>query len=409
MKRKASVWLLAAVLGMSSFTGCGSQNENKSGTESVVTEESTDLSEDAAAESTDVSEDVVAAENAAESENVDGSENPSEDKETIICTVFPEYDWVCAILGDKKEEYDVKLLLDSGVDIHSYQPTAEDIAKISDCDMFVYTGGVSESWIEETLESAMNKEMQVIALMDVLGERVKTEEVVEGMEHNHAEEEASDDENHEDELTASNEDTHGDEGHESEEEYEEAHDDHSHESTAYDEHVWLSLKNAQVLVEGLEQALSTLDSENEAVFQANADAYIEKLTALDDAYQTAVDEASNKTVLFGDRFPFRYLTDDYGLDYYAAFTGCSAETEASFETIAFLAGKLDELKLPAVLVIENSDQKLAQTIISSTKEKNQEILVMNSLQSVKSEDVANGVSYLSIMEENLEVLKQALD
>ena len=408
MKRKASVWLLAAVLGMSSFTGCGSQNENKSGTESVVTEESTDLSEDAAAESTDVSEDVVAAENAAESENVNGSENPSEDKETIICTVFPEYDWVCAILGDKKEEYDVKLLLDSGVDIHSYQPTAEDIAKISDCDMFVYTGGVSESWIEETLESAMNKEMQVIALMDVLGERVKTEEVVEGMEHNHVEEESSDDENHEEELTASNEDTHGDEAHESEEEHEEVHDDQAHESTAYDEHVWLSLKNAQVLVEGLEQALSTLDSENEAVFQANADAYIEKLTALDAAYQTAVDEASNKTVLFGDRFPFRYLVDDYGLDYYAAFVGCSAETEASFETVIFLAGKLDELGLNTVFTIENADRKIAETIIQNSTEKNQSIMSLDSMQSTTSKDIAEGATYLSAMKNNLDVLSNAL-
>lgn len=301
-------------------------------------------------------------------------------KATIICTVFPEYDWVCEILGEEKEAYDVQLLLDSGVDIHSYQPTAEDIAKISQCDMFVYTGGTSESWIEETLKGALNEEMQVIALMDVLGNRVKTEEIVEGMEHHHEDDEHSE---HEEDL-------------------------HVEETGAYDEHVWLSLKNAEILVGALGEALVSLDMENAEIFQENADAYIEKLTELDAAYESALEEAELDTVLFGDRFPFRYLTEDYGLDYYAAFTGCSAETEASFETIAFLAEKLDELELPAVLVIESSDQKLAQTIIENTKTKDQKILVMNSLQSVNRTELENDVNYLSIMEENLEVLKEAL-
>lgn len=322
MKNKIGMTALALFLGMSCLSGCGTSDER-----------------------------------------IDKSAQIG--KPTIICTVFPEYDWICKILGEKKEDYEVKLLLDSGVDIHSYQPTAKDIAEISDCDLFVYTGGVSESWIEETLESALNEQMQVIELMEVLGERVKTEEIVEGMEHDHTEE-------------------------------------------SYDEHVWLSLKNAKILVKSLEQALNSLDEKNAAVFQENADAYIAQLEELDGEYQTVVDAAVNHTVLFGDRFPFRYLTDDYGLEYYAAFTGCSAETEASFETVTFLAGKLEEMDLSAVLVIENSDQKLAETIINSTKERDAEILVMNSLQSVKREDIEEGVSYLSIMEENLEVLKAAL-
>lgn len=353
MKRKICGLVLSAIMITGSLSGCGNPNVDEKDT--VMAEKEIDENE--------------------------VTDNQTEGKPTIICTVFPEYDWVCQILGDKKEDYDVKLLLDNGVDIHSYQPTAEDIAKISTCDLFVYTGGISDSWIEETLESAINEDMQVIALMDVLGERVKTEEIVEGMEHSHEDEGV----------------------------HEEGTDDKDvHESTAYDEHVWLSLKNAEVLVEALEQAMIVLDKDNEAIFHENADAYVAKLKELDGAYQKVVAEAENKTILFGDRFPFRYLTDDYGLEYYAAFTGCSAETEASFETITFLAGKLDELKLPAVLVIENSDQKLAQTIINSTKERNQEILVMNSLQSVNSEDMDAGVSYLSIMEENLDVLKAVL-
>lgn len=337
MRKSGKAFLTAAFLGITVLTGCGNSAEAEKQTEST-------------------------------------------EKATIICTVFPEYDWVCAILGDLKEEYDVQLLLNSGVDIHSYQPTAEDIARISKCDLFVYTGGVSENWIEDTLKGAVNDQMQVVTLMDELGERVKTEEIVEGMEHHHEDVEVY------------------------------AEDGHVHEeATGYDEHVWLSLKNAEILVDSLAEALALMDEENAGVFEQNAAAYIEKLEQLDGAYEKAVEEAELDTLLFGDRFPFRYLTEDYGLEYYAAFTGCSAETEASFETIAFLAEKLDELELPAVMVIESSDQKLAQTIIGSTQKKDQKILVMNSLQSVNRTDMENGASYLSIMEENLEVLKEALN
>lgn len=350
MRKSGKAFLTAAFLGITVLTGCGNSAEAEKQTEGT-------------------------------------------EKATIICTVFPEYDWVCAILGDLKEEYDVQLLLNSGVDIHSYQPTAEDIARISKCDLFVYTGGVSENWIEDTLKSAVNEQMQVVTLMDELGERVKTEEIVEGMEHHHEDE-----------------GVYAEDGHVHEDEEGLTEDEHVHEeATGYDEHVWLSLKNAEILVDSLAEALALLDEENAGVFEQNAAAYIEKLEQLDGAYEKAVEEAELDTLLFGDRFPFRYLTEDYGLNYYAAFTGCSAETEASFETIAFLAEKLDELELTAVMVIESSDQKLAQTIIGSTQKKDQKILVMNSLQSVNRTDMENGASYLSIMEENLEVLKEALN
>ena len=290
----------------------------------------------------------------------------------IVTTIFPEYDWVREILGDKADHAEVTMLLDNGVDLHSYQPTADDIIKISDCDLFIYVGGESDGWVEDALKEATNQNMKVINLLDVLGEQVKEEEVVEGME---GEEEESEDEN----------------------------------EPEYDEHVWLSLKNAETLCNAITDALEEIDPANKDAYAANAASYLEKLAALDGEYQTVADNAARKTVLFGDRFPFRYLVDDYGLSYYAAFAGCSAETEASFETISFLAQKVDELKLPCVLTIEGAKHKIAETIVQNTAEKNQSILTLDSMQSTTSTDVANGTTYLSVMESNLDVLKQALN
>ena len=303
------------------------------------------------------------------------------DKLSIVTTIFPEYDWVREILGDKADNAEITMLLDNGVDLHSYQPTADDIVKISDCDLFIYVGGESDGWVEDALRNAANGNMKVINLLEVLGDSVKTEEIVEGMQE----------EEHE------HEDAH-------------AHDDaeeHEHEEEA-DEHVWLSLKNAKMLVRVISKALQELDPDNKDIYAANADAYVKKLSALDAEYQAAVDAASNKTILFGDRFPFRYLVDDYGLRYYAAFVGCSAETEASFETISFLAKRVDEWKLPCVLTIEGAQHKIAETIVRNTTAKNQRVLTMDSMQSTTSKDVKNGTTYLSVMEKNLSVLKEAL-
>lgn len=293
------------------------------------------------------------------------------EKLSVVTTIFPEYDWVMNILGDKAGDADITMLLDNGVDLHSYQPTADDIIKISSCDLFVYVGGESDEWVEDALKEATNKDMIVIDLLDVLGDSVKEEEVKEGME---AEEEAE----------------------EGEEEIE------------YDEHIWLSLKNSVVLVNVIRDALIKSDAANANTYSANASAYVEKLNALDAKYQTAVDASTHKTVLFGDRFPFRYLVDDYGLDYYAAFVGCSAESEASFETVAFLAKKVDELGLSAVLTLEGTNHKIAETIISTSESKSAQILTMDSMQSTTSADVKNGVTYLSVMEKNLAVLTDAL-
>lgn len=302
------------------------------------------------------------------------------DKLSIVTTIFPEYDWVREILGDKADNAEITMLLDNGVDLHSYQPTADDIVKISDCDLFIYVGGESDGWVEDALRNAANRNMKVINLLEVLGDSVKTEEIVEGMQEEHEHEDAH------------------------------AHDDaeeHEHEEEA-DEHVWLSLKNAKMLVRVISKALQELDPDNKDIYAANADAYVKKLSALDADYQAAVDAASNKTILFGDRFPFRYLVDDYGLRYYAAFVGCSAETEAGFETISFLAKRVDEWKLPCVLTIEGAQHKIAETIVQNTTTKNQKVLTMDSMQSTTTQDVKNGTTYLSVMEKNLSVLKEAL-
>ena len=498
------------------------------------------------------------------SANTDVNAKPAAEKAPekslkIVTTIFPEYDWVREVLGDQAENDELTMLLDNGVDLHSYQPTADDIVKISDCDLFIYVGGESDGWVDDALKNATNKNMKVIDLLEVLGDSVMAEEVVEGMqktEHDHDHDHSKEVSTFEDdevqdrslsdwagdwqsaypfvldgtlddafaamaekgEMTAeeyktyyqngyktdiTNIDIEGDhieftyddgkkvgsdykyvgyyiqnwstgtkaamyrfeavdrtsgapiyiefndhmiepataehfhirmsnesfdaivdpenswptffpadmtgeeicehmEGHDHDED-----EEHEHEEEK-DEHVWLSLKNAEVLVNAISASLQELDPDNKATYAANSSAYIEKLSALDGEYQAAVDAATYQTVLFGDRFPFRYLVDDYGLSYYAAFVGCSAETEASFETISFLAKKVDELGLPCVLTIEGAQHKIAETIVQNTAEKNQKVLTMDSMQSTTSKDVKNGTTYLSVMEQNLSVLKEAL-
>ncbi len=311
-------------------------------------------------------------------------------KLSVVTTIFPEYDWVREIMGDRADNAEITLLLDNGTDLHSYQPSVDDIVKISGCDLFIYVGGESDEWAEDALKEATNPNMIVIDLLETLGDAVKEEEVVEGMQ-----EEDEHDHDHDD---------HEDHDHE-----EHDHEHHHEEGEVeYDEHVWLSLKNAGVLCGAISDALGRLDTANADAYAANAAAYIAKLDALDAQYAAAVSAAAVKTVLFGDRFPFRYLVDDYGLDYYAAFVGCSAETEASFETVVFLAGKVDELGLKNVLTIESSDGKIARTIIENTAAKNAGVLKMDSMQSTATRQIADGATYLAAMEGNLEVLKEAL-
>ncbi|MBO4693483.1 MAG: zinc ABC transporter substrate-binding protein [Clostridia bacterium] len=299
-----------------------------------------------------------------------GSADNSEIK--IVTTIFPVYDWVREIAGDNKN-IDITMLLDSGADLHSFQPTAEDIIKISTCDMFIYVGGESDKWVNDALAEKQNKDMVAINLLDLLGEGKKQEEIKEGME---AEEEG------------------GDSGEEKEAEY--------------DEHIWLSLKNASLLCLKINDELCKIDKSGAEGYKTNAINYTQKLGNIDKQYELAVSNSSSKTLVFGDRFPFRYLADDYGLDYFAAFAGCSAESEASFETVVFLANKIDELGLNSIIKIEGSDGKLANTIKENTKSKNAQILTLDSMQSVTLKQVDSGVTYTGICEKNLDVLKIAL-
>ena len=289
---------------------------------------------------------------------------------SIVCTNFSEYDWTREIIGDT-DSADIRYLLESGMDIHNYQPSAQDMMTISDCNMFIYVGGESESWVDDALKGVKNKDMKVIKLFESVGSNIRKEEHKEGMQEEHV------------------------------------HTDDDEEE--YDEHVWLSLSNAKLICSDICSSLCELDSANADKYKSNLAAYTDKLSALDEEYSDMAESADTKTLLFGDRFPFRYLLDDYGLDYYAAFNGCSAETEASFETIANLAEKMDELDLDTVFIIENSDDSIAKSIISSSKNKNAKIQKLNSIQSVTSDDISRGVSYISIMNDNLDTLKKVLN
>ncbi|MCR5213042.1 MAG: metal ABC transporter substrate-binding protein [Eubacterium sp.] len=408
--KKLIAGIITAALAVGSITGCGSSDSGNAGSGSVQA----------------------------------GTQEKQADGEQlkIVTTIFPEYDWVKTIMGDKAENADITLLLDNGVDLHSYSPSVQDMAKIKECDMFIYVGGESDTWVNDVVDASENEDMVVINLLDVLGDSVKNEEIVEGMEHNHEHEHEDGEEDHDhdeaeeehDHDEASETEAEEDHDHEEAEEadhdhdeaseteadhdHEEADDEHDHEDGEEehehehehetDEHVWLSLKNASVICDEIEKSLETLDPENKDVYKANLDAYKTELSNLDGEYKSAVDAAQTKVLLFGDRFPFRYMVDDYGIEYYAAFTGCSAESEASFETVIFLAEKTDEYDLPAVMTIEKSDQKIAETIINNTESKDQQILTLDSMQSTTSEDIANGTTYLSVMKSNLDVLKQAL-
>ena len=309
-------------------------------------------------------------------------------KPRVVTTLFPIWDWTRNIIGERANAVDLLPPLNTGVDLHSFQPSVDEILRISSCDLFLYTGGESDAWVKRVVRDAVNKKQAAVSMIEALGERARAEETVEGMEAGH----------------------HHDEDHDKDHEHDHKKDhEHDHdEGPEYDEHVWLSLVNARMLCGRIADALSGINPESKQIYRANAEAYCAKLDALDAKYRAAVATAKHKTLLFADRFPFRYLVDDYGLKYYAAFQGCSAESEASFKTILFLADKLDELKLPCVLTIDGSSKKIAETVVRTAKSGPVPILTLNSLQSVRDADAARGLDYLAVMERNLEILKEAL-
>ena len=284
----------------------------------------------------------------------------------IVTTSFPLYDWTRNIVGDT-EGVEITWLMDSGVDPHSFQPTTKDLVFVSDCDVFVYVGGESEAWADDAVASMKNENALVVKLLDGLQEAALAEEDVPGAEPEHEEEEEG----------------------------------------ALDEHIWMSLRAAQRCVDLICGALCEADSANDDLYRMNADDYKAQLSALDQAYTEAVASSDLDTILVADRFPFRYLAEDYHLNYFAAFAGCSAETEASFQTVLGLSQRADDLGLPVILVTENSTGDIAEAV-SEGSASEPAIRTLDSLQSVTAEIAADGATYLSIMESNLEVLKEAL-
>lgn len=305
------------------------------------------------------------------------------EKLQILCTTFPLYDWTRQVTDGCEDSIAVSLLMDQGTDLHNYQPTTEDIVRMTEADIVVYVGGESDQWMQDVLASvpAEQRERQkYLNMMEILGSALREEEHTEGMQETaegQVHEADGDEENHTD-------------------------------KTEYDEHIWLSVKNAEVCVQAVADTVSESEQGVSQQVAENTQEYLSKLESLDNEYETAVSEAHFHRVLFADRFPFLYLMKDYGLEYDAAFPGCSTETEASFETVIFLAGRLDEYHLPAVLVMEDGDHKIAETVIANTADKDQRILTLNSMQSVTAGDIEQGATYLAIMQENLTVLQEAL-
>ena len=312
-----------------------------------------------------------------ESSSVAESNSEETKKLSIVTTIFPAYDWVKQVVGDNKN-VEISFLIDKGVDLHSYQASAADIAKITDSDLFVYVGGESDDWAEDIIKE--NPNLKYINMVDSIGEAALAEELVEGMQ---------DEEEHDNES----------------EEHANEEGEHEDGEEEIDEHVWLSIKNAETIVSAIEAKLAEIDPDNKAEYEKNANDYLAKLDELDKEYKDTLSSIQNKTIIVGDRFPFRYLVNEYGIKYYAAFKGCDAGSEASFETVKFLANKMDELNMTDIFIIDGSKGDLAKTIVENTKDKNAKVLVLDSMQSTKSSDNAN---YLDIMKKNLEVLKEVL-
>ena len=294
---------------------------------------------------------------------------PKTDERTVVCSIFPIYDWTRILLSGA-DDISVRLLVDNGADLHSYQASADDIIEIVACGLLIFVGGESDTWITEAAENHERSSAGTLALLECLGSSALTEEPLPGMQEESGEG-----------LPGS------DDGEES------------------DEHVWLSLKNSCFFVELIRDRLTELYPEYSTLISENADSYLEELTALDEEFRSVL-TASRAPLVIADRFPFAYLAKDYGLTCYAAFSGCSAESEASFETIAFLADKVDTLGLSAIYVLDGSDGALAETVLKTAESGTGcRVLTLESMQSVTLSQAESGVTYLSLMEKNLEVLR----
>ena len=289
----------------------------------------------------------------------------TQDKLTIVSTNFPGYDFARAITMDNTN-VKVKMLLKPGAESHTFEPTPEDIKTIKNSDIFIYVGGDSDEWVDDILSDVDTDKTKIIKLIDLVD--AKEEFTTEGMESDEEEE--------------------------------------SEEETELDEHVWTSPKNAIEIINKLKKEVINIDSDEKSNLESNANNYVNKLNDLDTEFKSIVKTAKRKEIIVGDRFPLRYFADEYGLSYYAAFPGCSEQTEASAKTISFLANKVKEDKIPVVLKIELSSGNIANTI---AKETNTKVLEFNSAHNISQSDFDAGTTYVDIMTKNAEVLKEALN
>ena len=360
-------------------------------------------------------------------------EATSGDKVDIVTTIFPPYDFTKNVGGDN---VNVTMLLKPGAESHTYEPTPADIKQIEACDLFIYTGGENDTWVDGILESIDTEKVQILKMVDTV--QTVEEEIVEGMEHSHHDHEDGEQHDHEhgehhehedgehhDHEDGEHHDHEDGEHHDHEDGEHHDHEDgehhdhengehhdhedgehHEHHHNEMDEHVWTSPKNAIVITNAIREELKTIDTANAATYDANADKYIEELTALDKDYTDTINASAKKTIVVGDRFPFRYLADAYGLKYYAAFTGCSSDTEAKPATIAFLIDKVKEENINTVFTIEMSDGKIADSICEATGAKKE---VLHSAHNLSQEEINSGLNYIKLMRDNLAKLKVALN
>lgn len=294
-------------------------------------------------------------------------------KINVVCTLFPQYDWMRNIIGES-DSVELSLIIANGSDPHSYQPTAADVLKISECDMIVYLGNESDLWVSEALERANRPDIVKVALCELEGMTLHN---ISSHSHEHAEDQ---------------------------------HEHHDHAHGTLDEHIWLSLGNAMAATEQLAVELSALDTDNAELYKENAKKYVERLGVLDSRYKKAVEEsdAERRFMLFADRFPFVYLLSDYGIDYQAAFEGCTTDVDADFDTVLTLIKEAERHGVKYVGVTESSDKALARTVVKSAKHTEMEILTMNSMQAMSKKSIDDGATYISVMEQNLTVLKKAI-
>ncbi|MDR1059001.1 MAG: metal ABC transporter substrate-binding protein [Treponema sp.] len=278
----------------------------------------------------------------------------------VVAVNFPAYDFVRAVAGDRVS---LTMLLPPGAESHSYEPSPRDIRTIQRADIFIYTGGESDEWVDGILESMDTGKMRILRLMDCV--ELVEEEIVEGMQEEEEEE----------------------------------------EGIAYDEHVWTSPQNAALIVGRIAGLLCEADGANASVYESNAAAYREKLEALDASFKAAAGGGVRKTIVFGDRFPFRYFADAYGLDYFAAFPGCSTETECSAATIAYLINKVRDEGIPVVFHIELANEGIADTICEATGARK---LLLHACHNVSKRDFEDGKTYLDFMAANVDALGEAL-